>query len=232
MKVFNMSKRSLVFGKSISGFLFICVLFFNTKINAQTTSSDSALYVMPKVDFYDYRGTNALSAGIGATLFDADIENVDLGLYFSTGYKRTIIPYLHINLTLNTFDLVYQGRKHGFFSADLSAEVLILPHSRFSPYVYAGGGTNSDKHFNDLQVKGLAGIGVDYVIYEGLSFRFFFDYNKVFNKDETALVTGINDVYWRLACGLSFYFGGEKKKVKLLESVPTIFKTNPIPANK
>jgi len=208
-------------------------LLLNWSGFAQGNRSNKQQTDLPKTDFYDYRGTHAISTALGAAIINGDYADPEFGVYMGFGYKKSIIPYINIQLNYNKFNLVYKNQfNNGFMSFDLNAEILALPHERFSPFVFFGGGVNASNYFEAVDPKVQGGLGLEYVIYEGLSFRVFGDYNHVFSDELDGKVFGASDdVYWRIACGVTFYFGGAKKKAKLLNAVPTIIKTNPIPTD-
>ncbi|WP_417200289.1 Curli production assembly/transport component CsgG [Bizionia sp.] len=200
---------------------------------AQNNSERVQEAQLPKTDFYDYRGTHGLATALGSAVINGDYANPEFGIYMGFGYKKSIIPHVNVNLKFNKFNLVYKDLfNKGFMSFDLNAEVLVFPHERFSPFVFFGGGANASNYFEAVDPKMQGGLGLEYIIYEGLSFRIFGDYNHVFSDALDGKIYGdADDVYWRMGCGLNFYFGGAKKKAKLLNAVPTIIKTNPIPAD-
>ncbi|WP_231931300.1 MULTISPECIES: Curli production assembly/transport component CsgG [Bizionia] len=215
------------------GLLIPIVLLTSTSSLAQNNSDSTEDSQLPKTDFYDYRGTHGVSTTLGSAVINGDYANPEFGIYMGFGYKKSIIPHVNVNLTFNKFNLVYEDLfNKGFMSFDVNAEVLAFPHERFSPFIFFGGGANASNYFEAVDPKVQGGLGLEYIIYEGLSLRIFGDYNHVFSDELDGKIYGdADDVYWRMGCGLNFYFGGAKKKAKLLSTVPTIIKTNPIPAD-
>lgn len=217
--------------KCCVGLLILTVFLKNSTTQAQNNSSNSQEVDLPKTAFYDLRGTHGVSTMLGTAIMNGDYVNPEFGVYFGFGYKKSIIPHVNINLNYNKFNLVYKDLfNKGFMSFDLNAEVLAFPHERFTPFLFVGGGANASNYFKAVDTKIQGGLGVEYIIYEGLSFRVFGDYNHVFSDELDGKIYGnSDDAYWRVACGINLYFGGEKKKAKLLSKVPTIIKSNPIP---
>lgn len=212
--------------------LLVPIIFLSSSNSlAQNNSASLDDTTLPKTAFYDLRGTHGVSTMIGSAVMNGDYSNPEFGIYMGFGYKKSIIPHVNINLNFNKFNLVYKDLfNNGFMSFDLNAEVLAFPHERFSPYVFIGGGANASNYFEAVDAKVQGGLGIEYVIYEGFSFKFFGDYNQVFSDELDGKIYGnADDVYWRIACGINLYFGGEKKKAELLSTIPTIIKTNPIP---
>lgn len=201
---------------------------------AQNHTSKQETTAFPETDFYDYRGTQAVSVSGGTALITGDYANPEFGYYFGLGYKKSLIPHININLDVSKFTLIDKGTfNDNFMSVDINIEILAFPQKRFSPFVSIGGGVHGTNYFETNSGKAQAGLGVEYIIYEGLSFRLFGIYNEVFSNELSGGdQENLNDVYWRIAGGVSFYFGGQKKKSKLLQTVPSIIKTNPIPADK
>ena len=214
--------------------LLVPVVFLNTTNSlAQNNSNTVQESPWPKTDFYDYRGTHAVSTMLGTAIMNGDYSNPEFGIYMGVGYKKSIIPHLNVNLNFNKFNLVYKDLfNNGFMSFDLNVEALVFPHERFSPYIFLGSGINASNYFEAVDPKVQGGIGLDYVVYEGLSFRIFGEYNQAFTDELDGRIYGdADDTYWRIACGVNIHFGGEKKKAKLLNAVPTIIKSNPIPTD-
>ena len=212
--------------------LFVCLFSVNA-IYAQNNEAEKIVEI-PKTDFYDYRGTNTIDIGIGTSVINGDYKDPLFEIYTHFGYKRYIIPYINVNIGYHKFNLAYKDLfNEGFMSFDLNVEVLPFPHERISPFAYAGGGINAANYFTRVDSKAQGGIGLEYIAYEGVGLKLYADYNMVFSDELDGKVFGdADDTYWRIAFGINFYFGGKKKKEKILENIPTVIKTNPIPSNK
>ena len=88
-----------------------------------------------------------------------------LEIYSHFGYKRHFTPYLAVDFGYHKFNLAFiDTYNEGFMSFDLNAEVLLIPHERFSPYIFAGVGYNASNHFKESSPKAQGGIGLEYVV--------------------------------------------------------------------
>lgn len=230
----------LLINKQMSRTLFnanICsfaVVFFMSlgmcQMMAQEEIQRNQNTVIPNTDFYDYRGTNTIDIGIGTSVMNGDFVDPIFEIYTHFGYKRYIIPYVNVNIGYHKFNLAYKDLfNEGFMSFDLNLEVLPFPHERVSPFFYAGGGINAANYFTQVDSKWQGGFGVEYIAYEGVGLKLYADYNMVASDELDGKIYGeSDDTYWRLAFGINFYFGGQKKKEKILKNIPTVIKSNPI----
>ena len=211
--------------------VFLLISFFNCN---QLLAQDDLEYVktvkIPKTDFYDYRGTNVIDISIGTSIINGDYSDPLFEVYWHFGYKHYFIPFLNINLSYNKFNLAYKDLfNNGYMSFDMNIEILPFPQNRVSPFFYFGGGINASNYFEEVAPKIQGGLGIEYIVYEGVGMTLYADYNSVFSDEVDGKVYGdSDDAYWRMAIGLNFYFGGKKKKEKLLKNVPTEIKTNQI----
>ena len=183
-----------------------------------------------KSDFYLYRGDNVVDVAFGTAVPNGDYSDPMFEFYMHLGYKRYITPHLNINVSYNKFNLAYKDvTNDGFMSFDVNFEGLIFPHKRFSPFAYVGGGLNAANYFEQSDAKIQGGVGVEYIFTDNIGVTLFSDYNYIFSDNLDGKVFGdANDVYWRMAIGFNFYFGGSKRKVKTNENEPTIINSNPI----
>ncbi|MEZ4856354.1 MAG: Curli production assembly/transport component CsgG [Gelidibacter sp.] len=182
------------------------------------------------LNFYQYRGTNVVTAVVGTSIMNGDLENPQFEIYSAIGYKRYIIPYLNVCFSYNKFNLAYKDiYNEGFMSFDLNMESTLFPDKKCSPFIFAGGGYNASNYFKQTAMKVQGGGGLEYIITDGFGIKLQMDYNYVFSDELDGKVFGAsNDVYWRLAFGVNFYFGGQDRKEKLLKGQPTIINSNPI----
>lgn len=183
-----------------------------------------------QVAFYEFRGSNVIDAGVGTAVLNGDLIDPQFELYFHIGYKRYIIPYLNINFSYNKFNLAYTDvYNEGYMSFDLNLEATLLPHQRFSPFVYAGGGYNAANYFEQTALKFQGGGGLEYIVTEGVGLKLYTDYNYVLSDELDGLIAGnSDDTYFRIGFGVNYYFGGAKKKSKLQKNQPSIFNSNQI----
>ena len=91
---------------------------------------------------------------------------------------------------------------------DLNMEYIFLPYENVSPYIYAGGGTISDRSFEDVRFKIQFGLGVEYLPVDFLGLRLYGEHNMTFTDELDGLIQGKRDDYfWRFGLGVNFYFG-------------------------
>jgi curli production assembly/transport component CsgG len=196
-------------------------------LTAQSVSYSSEI---KKVQFYELRGNNAVDIGAGTSVINGDLVDPKFEIYFHVGYKRYIVPHLNINVSYNKFNLAYVDvYNEGFMSFDLNLESTLFPHNKISPFIFAGGGYNASNDFDHTAIKLQGGGGVEYILVEGLGLKFYADYNYVMSDELDGLIAGASDdTYFRIGLGLNYYFGGEKKKDKILKDQPSVIKSNQI----
>ena len=210
-------------------FYFKTIFLFSFTI-AQNNDESMDSEFKKDIKFYQYRGPNVVDVALGTSVINGDFVDPIFEIYSHFGYKRYLVPYLNINFGYNKFNLAYEDvLNEGFMSFDLNIEGTLLPNNRFTPYVFAGGGVNASNYFTQVDAKVQGGFGIEYIIADGIGAKIFSDYNYVFSDELDGLVFGeADDIYWRIAFGLNFYFGGNKKKSEILEGQPTIINSNPI----
>lgn len=203
-------------------FLFIVMISLSTK-----AQESSELTTIPNTQFYDLRGTNAFDVAIGTSVINGDLVDPMWEIYSHVGYKRHFTPHLAVDIGYHKFNLAYVDLyNEGFMSFDLNIEVLLRPHHKFSPYIFAGAGYNAANHFSQSDPKVQGGIGIEYMVTHGISLKLYSDYNYVSSDTLDGIEAGAaDDVYWRVAFGTNIYFGGKDKKSKVLGDIPTVIKT-------
>lgn len=215
--------------KIVNGkFLYLLMLvLIPISLNAQKLTNSS---YKQKTEFYDLRGTNTFDMGAGTSVINGDLVDPAFEIYFHAGYKRYIFPHLNVNISYNKFNLAYQeGYNEGFMSFDLNLESTLLPHYKFSPFVFVGGGYNASNYFETSAIKFQGGGGVEYILTEGLGIKLYTDYNYVMSDELDGLIAGnSDDTYFRMGLGLNFYFGGQSKKTKIEENQPSVINSNQI----
>lgn len=207
----------------------LCLFYISVCSYSQTdTSSNNQTSQFPNIDFYRYRGANVLDIGLGTSIMNGDFTHPILEIYSHVGYKRFIKPYLNINVGYNKFNLAYRNIfNNGYMSFDLNVETVIFPNNRFSPYAFAGAGVHASNYFKQVDSKLQGGLGIEYIVFENLGVKLFSDYNHVFSDEVDGKIFGASDdIYWRIACGVNYYFGGKKQLEKLLKRYPSVIKTN------
>ncbi|WCO02469.1 Curli production assembly/transport component CsgG [Psychroserpens ponticola] len=181
-----------------------------------------------RTEFYDLRGANVFDVAFGTSVINGDFVDPMFEIYSHLGYKRHITPYLGIDIGYHKFNLAYiDVYNEGFMSFDLNLEVIVLPHSKFSPFIFAGAGLNASNHFKQTANKFQGGGGIEYIASEKIGVKLYTDYNYVLSDELDGLEAGnSDDTYFRLALGVNFYFGGSKMKSKKVEAQATVIDSN------
>ena len=211
--------------QKIGLFLFFVLVSLNLFGQTEDTTSD-----FPKTGFYDWRGTNVLDAAVGNAVINGDFPEPKFEIHFRVGYKRYLFPHLNVNVSYNKFNLAYQDvLNEGFMSFDLNIESTLLPHHRFSPFIFAGAGYNAANYFEQTAGKFQGGGGVEYMVAEKIGLKLYTDYNYVMSDALDGLIAGASDdTYFRIGFGIHYYFGGEKKKAQILQNSPSVINSNQI----
>jgi len=196
-------------------------------LTAQTVSDSLKT---KKTEFYEFRGNNVFDIGAGTSVINGDFVDPKFEIYFHVGYKRYIIPHININLSYNKFNLAYVDvYNEGFMSIDLNLESTLLPHNKFSPFVFAGAGYNASNYFEQTAMKFQGGGGIEYIVTDGVGLKLYTDYNYVMSDELDGLIAGASDdTFFRIGFGVNYYFGGGKKKAKIEKDQPSTIKSNQI----
>jgi curli production assembly/transport component CsgG len=203
-------------------------------MSSQAFAQDLIENPNPKTSFYDLRGTNAFDIAVGTSVINGDFSDPMFEIYSHFGYKRHFTPYLAVDFGYHKFNLAFiDTYNEGFMSFDLNAEVLLIPHERFSPYLFAGFGYNASNHFKESSPKFQGGIGLEYVVSNKFALKLYSDYSYVSSDTLDGLEAGASDdTYFRIAFGANFYFGGAEKKAKILKDHSTEIESNSITDDK
>lgn len=211
-------------------FILSAILLFSSIgiLIAQDRDINKEKRYFKKLSFYDFRGTNAVDAAFGSSVINGDFEDPQFEIYFRIGYKRFINEHVNINFSYNKYNLGFKGLPNeGFMSFDLNIEYLFNPYKRFSPFIYAGAGYNAANYFESTSTKAQGALGLEYMVYDGLGIKLFAEYNYNFDDELDGLIKGeSNDTFFRMGLGVNFYFGGNKKRQKLLSNVKTVINSN------
>ncbi len=178
--------------------------------------------------FYNSRGTNSIDLAIGSSILDIDYPDFDYESYFRVGYKKHITSHLSLGLTFNKYNVAINDTyNEGFMSFDLNAEFLLSPFTKFSPFLYVGGGYNAANYFETATNKAQAGFGLEYIITTKLGLKLFGEYNYTFTDELDGLISGdTDDSFIRVGLGLHVYFGGKKKKEMYQRKLKTVINSN------
>jgi curli production assembly/transport component CsgG len=186
-----------------------------------------------KTEFYDLRGTNAFDVALGTSVINGDFSDPQFEIYSHFGYKRHLTPHLALDFGYHKFNLAYIDQyNEGFMSFDLNIELLLIPHQRFSPFVFIGAGYNASNHFKQTASKIQGGVGLECIVANQFALKLYTDYNYVASDTLDALEAGASDdTYFRIAFGVNFYFGGSEVKAKRVKAHATEIETNSITDN-
>jgi curli production assembly/transport component CsgG len=181
-----------------------------------------------KLAFFDLRGTNAIDVAIGTTFIDGDLPDPEFEIYFRIGYKRQITNHLSLNLTYNKYNLAFKDiYNEGYMSFDANFEFLFSPYKVFSPFIHAGYGYNASNYFESTSTKVQGALGFECIIMDGVGLKLFGEYNYAFSDELDGLIEGeTDDAFIRVGFGVNLYFGGNKRKQKLLSQIDTVIQSN------
>ncbi|WP_431135718.1 Curli production assembly/transport component CsgG [Psychroserpens mesophilus] len=181
-----------------------------------------------KTEFYNLRGTNVFDVALGTSVINGDFVDPMFEIYTHFGYKRHVTPHFGIDVGYHKFNLAYiDSYNEGFMSFDVNLELTVLPHNKFSPFVFAGAGLNASNHFRETAHKFQGGGGVEYIVSNQFGIKLYTDYNYVLSDELDGLEAGdSDDTYFRLAIGINYYFGGSKIKAKKLKGQATVIDSN------
>ena len=130
------------------------------------------------------------------------------------GYKRYLNSHFNLNLNANKFSLANEDIfEKSFVSIDANVEYTVLPSDKFTPFVYAGGGTNISNDFNNINPKLQVGGGIEYLVTERIGIVGYLENSFVFSDLVDDIANGSkDDMYLRLGVGLNFYIGNYNTK--------------------
>ena len=215
--------------------LAVVLAVFSASVIHSQNSDDKKVNekLFKKLRFFDLRGTNAVDLGIGSSIANGDLPDPEFEIYFKIGYKHHITSHLNFNVSYNKYSLAFREvYNEGFMSFDFNLEYLPSPYRRFTPFLFAGGGYNAANYFESTSNKAQGGLGFECIAIEGLGIRLFGEYNYFFSDELDGLIIGnSDDAVWRFGLGVNFYFGGKKRKEKLLSRINTVINSNPIVPN-
>jgi curli production assembly/transport component CsgG len=206
-------------------FLFVLSLH---NIYAQEQNSEDNKELYSKLAFFELRGTNAIDVAIGTAVINGDFPDPQFDIYFKIGYKRFITNHLNLNFTYNKYSLAFRDTyNEGFMSFDLNLEYLFSPYEEFSPFIQAGYGYNAANYFESTTTKVQGALGIEYVAINGVGLKLFAEYNYTFSDELDGLIAGeSDDTFFRIGFGFNLYFGGNKRKQKMLSQIDTVIQSN------
>lgn len=211
-------------------FIVFVVFFGLSHVNAQEQEEDKKVNekLYRKLEFFDLRGTNAFDAAVGTALLGGDFPKPEFETYFRLGYKRFINEHIGISFGFNKYSLAFDDTYYqGFMSFDLNLEYFITPYNNVSPFIYGGYGYNASNYFESTGAKVQGGLGVEFIAVEKIGIKLFGEYNHVISNEANPIILEESSIsFLRIGLGVNFYFGGKKKKERLLEEVETVIQSN------
>lgn len=214
----------------IKAIAFFIISIFHTTLFSQDLVQSKNDSLFRNENFKEFRANNAIDIALGTSVINGDFVDPMFEIFMHIGYKRHLTSHLNINFGYNKFNLAYKDQfNEGFMSFDLNVECLLLPHQRFSPFVFAGGGYNASNYFKQTATKFQGGGGIEYIVTDGFGLKLYTDYNYVLSDELDGLIAGnSDDTYFRIGFGINYYFGANSSKTKLKKGEKSIIKSNPI----
>lgn len=207
--------------------ILIAIFFLTAQYTFSQEQIDTAEL---KTEFYNLRGSNAIDIAMGTSVINGDLADPQFEFYGHIGYKRHLTPYLALDFGYHKFNLAYIDQyNEGFMSFDLNVEFLLIPHQRFSPFIFVGLGYNASNEFEDTAFKSQGGAGLEYIVSNQFALKLYTDYNYVASDTlDGKEAGGADDTYFRVAFGVNYYFGGSTTKAKRVKDNATVIETNSI----
>lgn len=222
--------------KTINPFCF-AIIFFS--IITTTTKAQESATVMGEANSSlnksrALRSSDVIFLGAGTAILNGDIPDPIFEFYGNIGYRRFLGDYMALSVSYHKFNLAYEDVfNEGFMSFDLNAEVFLMPHNKFTPYLFAGGGLHAANYFETQEMKVQGGLGIEYLIGDEFGLTLFGEYNYLFTDEvENVIAGGSDDAYWRAGIGLNVYLGKKTKKKRIKDEEPSVINSNPINHDK
>lgn len=167
--------------------------------------SDNDLNVLGKKIADNQRAKFSMYGMAEATQIRGDFVNPEMHPGAKGGMKYFFSD--HFNIDGNASYFIFENKKlfwRRAISADVNIEYLLLPKSKFTPYVYGGVGSvfYRDKNFFKSQVGG----GLEYLVNRTFALRLNTQYDLGFNDDWDFKVQGTRkDQSVRIGLGINVY---------------------------
>jgi curli production assembly/transport component CsgG len=162
--------------------------------------------------FDDRRSRHSAGLIMGGALMNGDYSRQDVSYNLKLNYKFLFdsVKKWGLNVEAGVLELDQNNDVSRNFDTtiDVNMEYIFLPYENISPYIFAGGGTISDRSFSDVNFKVQFGLGVEYLPVDFLGLRLYGEQNITFTDELDGLIQGNrNDFFWRFGLGVNFYFG-------------------------
>jgi curli biogenesis system outer membrane secretion channel CsgG len=174
------------------------------------TSSDAQTVISSTTK----RGRVGIEGSAGATYLKGDYPNPIPEPMIRGAIKYFLNQNVNFSASSNAFWLGDKSiTKKGFASLDLNLEYIFRPNSQLTPYVFAGGGMNFNKKFENKSLKIQYGLGFEYLVSDRLGLKLYGEHNLNFSDNLDYFETGIrDDYYWRFGLGMTYYFPNRSKR--------------------
>ena len=173
------------------------ILLFSLFISIGLFSSDLLEQQIEVQDPYfdaNLRKNNSISFGGGSTLINNDFDNPDYENSIQLGYKRFFGDYVNIGVNAKKFGIKdYEFKTIGYLSFDLNLEFYMLPESKVSPFIYAGGGAITSNDFKEVNNKVQGGIGLEYLFADSFAIFANAEANYLLNQEDFTLIPELSD---------------------------------------
>lgn len=155
----------------------------------------------------NYRQKVSLFANVEGQQIKGDYVNPKPAVGFKLGMKYFFSDYINLELNANILTLRNQNiLARSFLVPEMNIEYLMLPKVKFSPFIYAGGGSMFSK--NNTFFKAQFGGGFEYLIDKNLAIRLSSQYDLGFKDTWDGLIYGNQkDQALRIALGIHIYLG-------------------------
>lgn len=162
----------------------------------------------------------------GGALIDGDYDNSLVRPMARGALKFRMTPSLFLSASLNGVNLVNKDRLDvGYLTADLNAELYLLPKEQLSPFIYGGVGFGANRLIENTHFKVQYGAGLEYLLTDNIGLKTFVEHNLNFSDNIDYIERGVrDDFYFKLGFGVTYYFS--KKKEKIYEKY--IIEENPL----
>lgn len=158
--------------------------------------------------YRNYQHVVGFQLGGNAMMYQGDYPEPEIHFGPDIGLDLFINPRYSVDLNWGMSSLSTERifrEKIGYL--DVSFNARLLPHDRFTPFVFAGGGMvyTREADFREF-FKIHGGMGLDYHITKFLSANISLDYNYFLDDELDELKVGkYNDFCWKTRLGLTFY---------------------------